>query len=71
MVYRQGLNNLLDTVNELTENSISFWHQALVKEIQASVDEIARVMSATNQKSLVKEIAQILNQPSASLIGAR
>ena len=70
MVYGQGLNNLLDTVNELTENSISFWHQALVKEIQASVDEIARLMSDTNPKSLVKEIAQILNQQELYILEA-
>ena len=63
----QQLNQLLDTVNELTAGSISAWDQELAKEVQTVVAQIERATVAAHQASLVQQIAQTFDQQEQAL----
>ena len=56
------LNGLLETVRELTADSISEWHQPLAEEIHAATSSIERLMVSANQQALVGELVQKMQE---------
>ena len=68
VTYTQQLNELLDTVNEMTADSISFWHQTLAGEVRSSVAKIEQLAVAANQASFVQQMAQMFNQQEQAIL---
>ncbi|MBI1924990.1 hypothetical protein HYR99_12175 [Candidatus Poribacteria bacterium] len=58
----QQLTLLLGAVNEITADSISQWHQALVEEVRAAMSQIERLTVAANQAALVQQMAQVFER---------
>ena len=56
------LSGLLETVRELTADSISEWHQPLAEEIHAATSSIERLMVSANQQALVGELVQKMQE---------
>ena len=67
-VYTQELNKLLDTVNEVTQDSISLWHQTLAKEVQSSFAKIEQLTVAANQTAFVQEMVQVFDQQERDIL---
>ncbi len=68
IAYTQQLNELLDTVNEMTADSISFWHQTLAGEVRSSVAKIEQLAVAANQASFVQQMAQVFDQQEQAIL---
>jgi tetratricopeptide (TPR) repeat protein len=64
----QQLNLLLGTVNEITADSISQWHQALVEEVRAAMSQIERLTVAANQAALVQQMAQVFERQEHDIV---
>jgi len=67
-VYSQELNNLLDTVNEMTADSASQRHRTLAEEVRSSVSRIEQWAVAENQATFVQQLAQVFNQQEKDLL---
>ena len=56
------LNGLLNTVDQLTADSIEGWHQSLAEEIRSATNRISGLMVSTSQQALVGELVQALGE---------
>jgi len=68
IAYTQQLKALLDTVNEMTADSISFWHQTLAGDVRSSVAKIEQLAVAANQALFVQQMAQVFDQQEQAIL---
>ncbi|MCH8295350.1 tetratricopeptide repeat protein [Candidatus Poribacteria bacterium] len=62
------LNGLLNTVDQLTADSISGWHQSLAEEIHSATSRIQGLMVSTSQQDLVGELAKALDTKQQAIL---
>ena len=62
------LNGLLKTVDQLTTDSISGWHQSLAEEIHSATSRIQGVMVSTSQQDLVGELLGALDTKQQAIL---
>ncbi|MCZ6681157.1 MAG: tetratricopeptide repeat protein [Candidatus Poribacteria bacterium] len=66
----QQLNALLDTVKEMTADSITAWHQSLAEEVQEAVGQIERLTVESHQASLVQQMLKTLERQEQAILNA-
>jgi tetratricopeptide (TPR) repeat protein len=66
----QQLSSLFQTVNELTADSITTWHQALGQEIRDATDQIQRLTVIASQNMLVEELVKTFDQNQQAILNA-
>lgn len=64
----QQLDQLLSTVNEMTSNSISDWHQTLADEVRTAVASIEQMTVAASQASLVQQMSQMFDRQEQAIL---
>ena len=62
------LNGLLNTVDQLTADSISGWHQSLAEEIHSATNRISGLMVSTSQQTLTQELVQTFSHKQQAIL---
>jgi tetratricopeptide (TPR) repeat protein len=64
------LNELLTTVNEMTTDSITEWHQSLTDEVQSAVTQIEHLTVVANQNGLIEDMVKTFDQKRQTVLSA-
>ena len=62
------LNGLLNTLDQLTADSISGWHQSLAEEIHSATSRIQGLMVSNSQQALVGQLVEALDTKQQAIL---